>query len=53
LIDSTNDSTLNPNKTQQLTNRQSKVWLLVGKGRGAKVPKNGTFNVLLGLTASE
>ena len=33
LIDSTNQSTLKPDKTEQLTNRQSKVRLLVGRGR--------------------
>ena len=38
-------------KQQQLTNKESKV-LVVGKEEGANVPKNGAFNVVLGMTPS-
>ena len=38
-IDSTNQSTFKPHKKEQLTNRQIRVRLLVGKGRGRRCQK--------------
>ena len=39
-------------KKQQLTNKESKVLVVEKEEEGANVPKNGAFNVVLGMTPS-